>query len=230
MKIGVICDCGTEKNIKNTKVYDYGAVELYRLDINRGKKTPTKRRLRRIAKALLQKGISICVAPGEFSELCRYGITAVSDGNDILEERAGQAAALFAEKNGIDADFFIDGGSFYNVYEAAVFLLGKRRHIYIRNPAFPELSEKIFSETGAVVSCETIYGTVCISMNRSEKFLTYEELSANLSDFKVSIEGFDFPWLSAKAAAALASILEKSGFLEKNRVKIEYFSNKIVNS
>ena len=223
MKIGVICSCGTEKNIKSTKVYVSGAVELFRLDVNTGKKAPAKRLLKRIAKALIQKGISICVATGEFHELCRFGITVVSEGNDITEERAGEAAFLFAEANGINADFFFDGGGFYNVYAASVFLLGRKRHIYINNPAFSELSEEIFSETGAVVSGERPSDAVHISMNGSEKFLEYKELSAGFSDFEVIIEGFDFPWLSGEKAAALASILEKSGFLEKNRVKIEYF-------
>ncbi len=223
LKIGIICSRGTDRNVKNTKIYDSGAVELYRLDVNFRKKAPPKRMLKRIAKALAQRGISICIANEDFSELCRYGITVVSGGNDILAERAGQAAMLFSEANGIDADFLIDGGSFCNVYEASLFLLRRRRHVYISNPAFFELSEEIFSETGAVISCEIPSDVIRISMNKSEGFLTYRGLSADFSDFKIIVERLELSWLSTEETAALASILEKSGFLEKKRVKIEYF-------
>ena len=231
MKIGIISEQGKGRKTKITKICDFGAVDIYRIDagVKKGKK-PSKRAIRKIAETLSAERITICVAEKEYSDISEYGITVADNGRDVLLRRAGEAALIFAKENRIDSDFLIDGGSFYNVYSASIFLLRRKRRIFIKNAAFAELSDEIFSETGAVVGCGEPADAIVISMNKSEGFLKFRELSADTSDFKVKAEEFDFPWLSAKAAAALASILEKSGFLEKNRVKIEYFSNKIVNS
>ena len=155
--------------------------------------------------------------------ISEYGITVVCDGRDVVLRRAGVAAILFAERNGINADFLINGGSFNNVCSTSFFLLREKRRIFIKNAAFYEISEEIFHETGAVVGCDEPENTIRISMTESEKFIRFGELSASLCDFNVMAEGLDFGWLCEEKKRALVSILEKSGFLEKKRVKIEYF-------
>ncbi|MBQ7120128.1 MAG: hypothetical protein IJO09_07935 [Oscillospiraceae bacterium] len=224
MKIGIISASEKNKKTQIEKICDFGAVELYRLDVCLKRKgTLSKRIIKHLVKTLEEQGITICVADKEFSVISGYGITVVCDGRDVVLQRAGQAAMLFAERNGIDADFLIDGGSFNNVCLTSLFLLREKRRIYIKNAAFYEISEEIFHETGAVVGCDEPEKIIRISMNSSEQFISSGKLFASLCDFRVVAEELDFGWLSEENKRALVSILEKSGFLEKKRVKIEYF-------
>lgn len=223
MKIGILYN-GRERSAKTEKICDLGPVTLFCVDIppNRNKRQK-KRQIKRVAKCLHNEGISFCAGGKEFSELCMYGITVVSEGYDILRKRAGPAAVLFSESHGLERDFLIDGGSFSDVLATALFLLERKRHIYVRNPAFHDIAEKIFHETGAVIRKDAPENSVVISLGDREKFCNCDGLSAGFDDFEVTISGISEPRISNENTAALASILEKSGFLEKNRIKIKYF-------
>lgn len=223
MKIGIITDRGKHRGIRIEKICDFGAIELYRADVAGKKKTPSKRALKRLAKTLGKYGITLCVANEDFTGISEYGTAVIDSGNDVFLRRAGKLAILFSEVNGIDADFLIDGGSFNNVFRAALAILEKKRRVYINHPAFSELSEEILYETGAVVACDAPENVIIISMNKSRGFVKYKDLSADFRDFEAEAAELDFSWLSREEKLSLISILEKSGFLEKNRVKIKYF-------
>lgn len=223
MKLGIIVECEKCRGVRIEKISDFGAVELYRIETSGKKKKASKRALKRLIKELQKQNITLCIADEEFSEIAEYGMSIPDGGKDVLLRRAGQAALLFSEANGIDADFLIEGGRFGDVFDATLAILEKKRRVYINHPAFRELSEEILYETGTVVEWNAPENVIVISMNKSEEFVKYKDLSASFYDFEAEVPETDFPWLSGRRKLSLISMLEKSGFLEKNRVKIKYF-------
>lgn len=226
MRVGAVCK-GEEKlrrGLEVAKTADFGAVEIYKISVaDFGKKRLFARELRRCARVLQNLGIGVCAVDSGFEQLCRYGVSLVCDGGRIYRAKAAEAALAFAAEHDIRADIVICGGGFSEVTEAAKQILRSRRCVYVSHPAFEDIAEAVYEATGVSIREKGFGSAMEIHMCCSESFLRFEELCASFSDFEITLPEKYAHCLPKKILPQIAAVLEMSGFLRKNEIKIGYF-------
>lgn len=225
MRIGIICkgENTSRRGFEISKIGNFGTAEIYMAEFgqNGGKRRFT-RRLKRCAAHFLEMGIFMCAVERGFEDISRFGISCISDEFRVFRENAGEAALLFSHAHGINADFLIIGGSFSNVTEAAKTILRSRRYIYIKNPAFDEISAEIEEESGVVAREDTPEGCVKLYMCDEKIFISYGAREARFSDFRIKLPGELSKNLPNSVSAQVAALLQMNGVLRKREVKVEY--------
>ena len=181
-----------------------------------------KKRLERV----LRKGVCLLSANGValVGAPSSLGIAgAVSERELLLDMRANFAEA-FSKKIGEDADFLLCGGSFRRRVAAAVFLLERRRTVYLSCADFDETAEEISALTGATVGEKPPGKFIGVNLNEGDEILRFGEKRITLSDFSVALPWEDEAGLSQKENLTLAAMLKICGILQKKEIKVECFA------
>lgn len=226
MRIGAVCkgEEGARRGLEVVKTADFGAVEIYKISVaGFVQKRRFSRQVKNCAKMLHRLRIGVCAAEPGFEQLRRYGVSVVCDGERVFRAKAADAALAFASAHDIRADIVICGGGFSEVTEAAKQILRSRRCVYVSHPAFEDIAEAVYEATGVSIREKGFGSAVEIHMCRAEGFLKFRELCASFSDFEITLPEKYTHLLPKEIFPQLAAVLEMSGFLRKNEIKIGYF-------
>jgi len=229
LRIGVICEGYPmpQKKAKIALIGKIGAVEVYVTSVEKCEgKRRFLRRVRKCAAELKRAGISLCVGEESFLPVRAFGVELFFDDTRILKTKAAAAAREFAAVTAQNVDFLITGGSAADLIKTACELLRFRKTVYVGHPSFEEIADVLFSETGASVRRDVPENVISVNLGSGE-FISYEDFFADSGDFRVRFSENLLKELSESDLRRLASLLEISGFLRENEIKVEYSPKKI---
>ena len=177
-----------------------------------------ERALRKSISLLSENGAALFGAPSSL------GIVGTVSERELSLDLRARLAECFSEALGGTTDFLLCGGSFRRRIDAALFLLERRRTLYLSCADFEETAEELSALTGATVGELPPEKFIGVNLNEGDEILRFGENELTLSDFR-----FALPWekassLSGKEILTLAAMLELCGVLRKKEIKVECFA------